>query len=39
MFEVTGSAVLWSSKKQPTIATLSVEVEYIASSNTMKEAI
>ena len=39
MFEVTGSAILWSSKKQPTIATSSVEVEYMAPSNAIKEAI
>lgn len=39
MFEITRSAILWSSKKQPIVTTLSVEAEYMVSSNTMKEAI
>ena len=39
VFKVAGSAILWSSKMQPTVATLSVEAEYMASLNTMKETI
>ena len=39
MFEITKSTVLWSSKKQPTIATLSVEAEYMVSLNATKKAI
>ena len=39
MFDVGGSSVAWSSKKQPTVATSSVEIEYIVSANAMKEAI
>ena len=39
MFEVTKSTVLWSSKKQSTITTLFVEVEYMASLNATKETI
>ncbi|KAJ3569220.1 hypothetical protein NP233_g5191 [Leucocoprinus birnbaumii] len=39
VFEVSGSSVAWSSKKQPTVATSSVEAEYMAASNATKEAI
>jgi len=38
-FNVKGEVILWSSKKQPTIATSSVEAEYIVSINATKEAI
>jgi len=31
--------VTWSSKKQPTVATSSVEAEYVASANATKEAV
>ena len=37
-FDVGGGVISWSSKKQPTIATLSVEAEYIASANATKKA-
>jgi len=39
VFNIAGSSISWSSKKQATIATSSVEAEYIASSNATKEAI
>ncbi|KXN87171.1 Copia protein, partial [Leucoagaricus sp. SymC.cos] len=39
VFEIAGSLVSWSLKKQPTMAMSSVEAEYMASSNAMKEAI
>jgi len=39
VFDVAGSFVTWSSKKQPTVATSSVEAEYIASANATKEAV
>jgi len=38
-FDVGGRVISWSSKKQSTIATLSVEVEYITSANATKEAV
>jgi len=39
IFDVAGSKVAWSSKKQPTIALSTVESEYMAASNVTKEAI
>jgi len=39
VFDVAGSKVAWSSKKQPTIALSTVESEYMATSNMTKEAI
>jgi hypothetical protein len=39
MFDIAGSSVSWSSKKQSVVATSSAEAEYIASANTTKEAI
>ena len=38
-FSVGGGVVLWSSKKQPTIATSTCEVEYVATCHASKEAI
>ena len=38
VFNVAGSSISWSSKKQQTIATLSVETEYVASANATREA-
>jgi len=38
-FDVGGGIISWLSKKQPIIAMLSVEAEYIASANATKEAI
>ena len=39
IFDIAESSISWSSKKQATVATSSVEAEYIASSNATKEAI
>ena len=39
IFDVVGSKVAWSSKKQPMVALSTIEAEYMAASNTMKEAI
>ena len=39
VFDIAGSSISWSSKKQATVATSLVEAEYIASSNATKEAI
>ena len=39
VFDVAGSKVAWSSKKQPTVALSTVESEYMAASNVTKEAI
>ena len=39
IFDVAGSSIAWSSKKQATVATSSVEAEYIASANATKEAV
>jgi len=38
-FEIAGGSVSWSAKKQPTIALLTIEAEYIAAMNVTKEAI
>ena len=38
-FNINGSTVSWSSKKQSMVATLTVKAEYIASSNATWEAI
>jgi len=39
VFDVAGSSISWSSKKQATVVTSSVEAEYVASANATKEAI
>jgi len=39
VFDIAGSSISWSSKKQATIATSSVEAEYVALANATKEAI
>jgi len=39
VFNVAGSSISWSSKKQATVAISSVEAEYVASANATKEAI
>ena len=39
IFNVAGSSIAWSSKKQATVATSSVEAEYVASANATKEAV
>jgi hypothetical protein len=38
-FEIASGSISWSSKKQPTVALSTVEAEYMAASNTTKEAI
>jgi len=39
IFDIAGSSVLWSSKKQSTVAISPVETKYIVSANTTKEAV
>jgi len=39
VFDVAGGCVSWSSKKQVSVATSSVEAEYVASANATKEAV
>ena len=39
IFDITGGSVLWSSKKQLMVALSTVEAEYMALVNAMKEAI
>jgi len=39
IFDVAGSSIAWSSKKQTTVVTSSVEAEYIVSANATKEAV
>jgi hypothetical protein len=39
VFDVAGGYILWSSKKQPTIALSTAEAEYMSASNATKEAI
>jgi len=39
IFEIAGSTVTWSSKKQSTVAISSAEAEYMALANATKEAI
>jgi len=39
VFDVAGGSISWSLKKQSTVATSSVEAEYIASANATKEAV
>jgi len=39
VFDVAGSSISWFSKKQATVATSSVEAEYVALANVTKEAI
>ena len=39
VFDVAGRCVSWSSKKQVSVTTSSVEAEYMASANTTKEAV
>ena len=39
IFEIAGSTVTWSSKKQPTVAISSAEAEYMTSANATRKAI
>jgi len=39
IFDVAGSSIAWSSKRQATVVTSSVEAEYVASANATKEAV
>ena len=39
IFDIAGSTISWSSKKQPTVTLSIVEAKYMAASNTTKEAI
>ena len=39
VFDVAGECVSWSLKKQVSVATSSVEAEYVASANATKEAV
>ena len=39
VFDIADSKVTWSSKKQPTVTLSTVKLEYMAASNTTKEAI
>src|ERR1700730_4291609 len=39
VFDIAGSTVSWSSKKQPMVALSTVEAEYMASTNATKEAV
>ena len=39
VFLLSGGAVSWQAKKQPTVALSSVEAEYMASTQATKEAI
>ena len=39
IFEIAGSTVTWSSRKQSTVATSSAEEEYMALANATKEAV
>ena len=39
IFDVAGSSIVWSSKKQTTVVTSFMEAEYIASANATKEAV
>ena len=39
VFDAAGGCVSWSLKKQVSVATSSVEAEYVASANTTKEAV
>ncbi len=38
MFDIAGSSISWSSKKQPTVAVSTVESEYMASGEATKES-
>ncbi len=39
IFKICGGAVLWNSKKQPTIALSSTEAEYMSATQAAKEAV